>query len=64
VRQYEQRTGMLPQTWIDMVNAGYLRGLPVDPDRYFYQLNPYWGTVTLAPNSTLNPLPLTEQARP
>ena len=58
---YDQRTGKLPQSWIELVRAGYLRGIPIDPDRFVYQLNPFWGTVTLAPTSTLNPLP-TEQA--
>lgn len=63
VRIYQQRTGRLPQTWIDLVRAGYLRGIPVDPARYPYELNPFRGTVTLAPASTLNPLPAPEQPR-
>ena len=60
---YAQRAGSPPRTWLDLVRAGYLRGLPVDPERYEYQLNPTSGAVTLAERSPLNPLPSREQPR-
>jgi len=59
---YERRFGVLPQTWDDLIRAGMLRGVPVDPDGYPYVLNPWWGTAALAPESTLNPLPTFENA--
>jgi tetratricopeptide (TPR) repeat protein len=31
VGTYQQRTGHSPQTWNEMIAAGYLRGIPVDP---------------------------------
>ncbi len=60
---YAQRAGSPPRTWLDLVRAGYLRGLPVDPERYEYQLNPTSGAVTLSERSPLNPLPSREQPR-
>ncbi len=57
VTLYEQRSGALPQAWTDLVRAGLLRGIPIDPRAFPYELNPYWGTVSLAPASTLRPLP-------
>ena len=63
VRTYEQRTGARPRTWTDLVRAGYLRGLPIDSERYLFQLNPATGRVTLAPESPLNPLPAPERPR-
>ena len=60
VRTYEQRTGALPRSWSDLIRTGLLPGVPVDADRHPFELNPYWGTVTLAPGSPLNPLPSAE----
>ena len=60
---YAQRTGSPPRTWLDLVRAGYLRGLPIDPERHEYQLDPTLGTVTLSGRSPLNPLPAPEQPR-
>jgi hypothetical protein len=61
VKEYERRTGSLPFTWEEMIRAGYLRGTPADPRGFPYQLNPYWGIVTLSEESSLNPLPTSEQ---
>lgn len=58
---YRQRTGTSPRTWTELIRAGYLRGLPVDPERHEYQLNPYSGRVTLSERSPLHPLPTSEQ---
>jgi len=60
-KEYERRTGSLPFTWEEMIRAGYLRDVPVDPRGFPYELNPYWGIVTLSEKSTLNPLPTSEQ---
>ena len=63
VSLYAQRTGSPPRTWLDLVRAGYVRGLPVDPERHQYQLDPTSGAVTLSERSPLNPLPSREQPR-
>jgi hypothetical protein len=60
IRTYEQRTGGLPRSWSDLMRAGLLPGVPIDSERHPFELNPYWGTVTLAPSSPLNPLPRAE----
>ncbi len=64
VKEYERRTGALPFTWEEMIRARYLSRLPVDPRGFPYELNPYWGIVTLSEQSTLNPLPRDEQPPP
>jgi tetratricopeptide (TPR) repeat protein len=63
-REYERRTGSLPFTWEEMVRAGLLPGAPVDPRGFPYELNPYWGIVTLSEKSTLNPLPTHDEPSP
>ena len=63
VTLYAQRTGSAPQSWVDLIRAGYLRGIPIDPERHEYQLNPSSGSVTLSEGSPLNPLPAPEQPR-
>ena len=55
--EYERRSGALPQSWGDLIRAGLLGGVPVDPDGYPYVLNSFWGSASLSPQSTLNPLP-------
>jgi tetratricopeptide (TPR) repeat protein len=55
---YRQRTGSLPQSWTDLIRGRAIQGIPVDPARYPYQLNPDSGSVTLDPTSSLNPLPM------
>ncbi|MEQ1575483.1 MAG: hypothetical protein ABL993_14685 [Vicinamibacterales bacterium] len=63
VKLYERRIGSLPMSWADMVRTGDLRGIPVDSERHPFELNPFWGTVTLDRASPLNPLPAPEQPR-
>jgi hypothetical protein len=63
VTSFQQRTGSLPRSWVDVVRAGDLRGIPLDPARYPYQLNPFSAAITLDPSSPLNPLPAPEQSR-
>lgn len=64
VMTYTQRSGAAPRTWEDVVRAGYLRGIPVDPERHPYRLDPERGRVDLDPRSPLNPLPASDQPRP
>lgn len=63
VRRYRQRTGALPQSWVDLVRAGDLQGIPLDPANYPYQLDPLSGAIGLDPTSSLNPLPAPERPR-
>ena len=60
VQQYRARTGVLPSSWADMMRAGFLRGVPADPNGVPFQLDPATGKVMLDPSSTLNPLPTAE----
>ena len=60
---YRARAGSLPRAWAEMVQAGFLRGIPADPAGFALQLDPATGKITLDPKSTLNPLP-TATARP
>ncbi|MBV9610637.1 MAG: hypothetical protein JO187_13830 [Acidobacteria bacterium] len=39
VRAYQQRTGLLPQSWNELIAAGYIRGTPVDPSGTPYRLS-------------------------
>jgi hypothetical protein len=63
-KAFEQRAGRPPRSWEELVAAGWLRAVPVDPHGFPYQLNQYWGLVTLSPASTLGPLPTSEGRRP
>jgi hypothetical protein len=38
VKIYRERTGVLPSTWLDMVRAGVLPGIPQDPNGDEYKL--------------------------
>jgi hypothetical protein len=38
VRQVKERTGVQPQSFMDMVSAGYLRRIPTDPLGHPYKL--------------------------
>lgn len=49
--------GRPPASWVDLIRAGWIPGVPVDPAGHPYVLNPMWGGVSLAPASPLNPLP-------
>lgn len=46
-----------PASWIDLIRAGWIPGIPVDPEGHPYVLNAIWSTTRLSPDSTLNPLP-------
>lgn len=57
VAQYRARVGTLPGSWLDLIRAGLLRGVPLDPASKPLHLDPATGKVTLDPTSPLNPLP-------
>ncbi|MEZ5292137.1 MAG: hypothetical protein R2745_13710 [Vicinamibacterales bacterium] len=61
-RRYAQRTGRQPGSWQDLIAAGLLPGVPVDPTGLPYVLQPGVG-FGLDATSTLNPLPTFEGAR-
>jgi hypothetical protein len=56
VGQVASRTGQRPRDWRDLVRAGALRGIPIDPSGTPYVLTSE-GTVQLGPRSKLFPLP-------
>jgi hypothetical protein len=58
VGDYRARTGSLPRSWTDVIRAGYLTAPPADPAEYPLQLDSASGKVTLAGDSSLNPLPV------
>ena len=60
---YQRRLGARPASWADVVRAGLLRGVPLDPAGYPYAIDAATGGVGLSPESTLNPLPAAERAR-
>jgi hypothetical protein len=48
--------GRFPMSWLEMVRAGRLRGVPVDPSAMAYSLDPVSGVVDVSPKSSLFPL--------
>lgn len=44
-------------SWTDLIQAGWIPGVPVDPAGSPYVLNPLWSRTRLSPDSPLNPLP-------
>jgi hypothetical protein len=62
VARHTQRTGRVPQRWGDLVRAGDLPGVPLDPTGIPYEL--VGGLVTLKADSELNPLPDVPARRP
>jgi tetratricopeptide (TPR) repeat protein len=55
---FERRFGMWPRSWQDMISAGYIVRIPVDPAGYYYLLDPVTRTMILGRQSPLNPLPV------
>lgn len=54
--QYRERFGP-PASWLDLIRAGWIPGVPVDPAGHPFELNAIWSTTRLSPQSPLNPLP-------
>lgn len=46
-----------PLTWDRLIRAGIIRRVPQDPTGVPYELNPWWGEVTVSRDSRLWPLP-------
>ena len=57
VSEFIRRSGHRPDSWPDLVRAGFLRGTPADPAGEPYVLDPQTSTVTVSPRSPLSPLP-------
>ncbi|MDQ3168580.1 MAG: hypothetical protein M3Q55_00385 [Acidobacteriota bacterium] len=55
--EYQRRTERRPGSWTDLIRAGWLAGVPVDPAGHPYELNVTWSTTRLSPGSPLNPMP-------
>lgn len=64
VQMYVARGGETPLTWARIVSAGLLPSVPNDPAGVAYDLAPYSGTVGLADDSPLGPLPSEPPALP
>ena len=57
VEEYQRNTGRLPSAWEDLVAAGALRAVPLDPAGFQYLLAQRTGEVVVSPQSPLFPLP-------
>jgi hypothetical protein len=64
VREFESQTGGSPRSWEQIVAAGMLRGIPVDPSGTPYTLDVTTGRVTVASWSKIFPLPTEPAAAP
>jgi hypothetical protein len=62
VDRFQQATGQLPQGWPDLIRAGLIRGVPVDPARVPYELDAGTGRIDVAEQSPLYPLRRRTQA--
>ncbi len=56
-KQFREQAGRFPGTWGEVVAAGLLSGIPLDPTGAPYSLNPRHETVELAAGSLLAGLP-------
>ena len=57
IRRYSEQTGRTPATWHDLIAAGWLRSVPLDPAGTPFVLLK-GGKVTVSQTSRLNPLPM------
>jgi tetratricopeptide (TPR) repeat protein len=55
--EFNRRRGRMPETWDDLVKAGLLRAVPVDPTGTPYELNFHTGEIGVSRESKLSPLP-------
>jgi tetratricopeptide (TPR) repeat protein len=58
VERYNTATGAYPNGWLEVIRAGLLPGIPVDPTGTPFTLDAPTHQVTLSPDSSLSPLPL------
>ena len=56
VNRYHDVAGRFPSDWSEVVRAGLMRGIPLDPSGTPYALDPVSGVVNVAPGSKLYPL--------
>ena len=63
VDAYRQRTGTPPASWRQLAQAGYVRGIPVEPGGRPYALDAASGAIDVSPDSPLFPLPARERPR-
>ncbi|HXE74147.1 MAG TPA: tetratricopeptide repeat protein [Candidatus Xenobia bacterium] len=52
LKRYEEQTGQPARTWQELIQAGLLRGVPLDPEGYPYRLMPD-GSIRLRPKSRI-----------
>jgi len=64
VDEFAARTGVRAQSWQQLARAGAVRGIPVDPSGVPYTLAPNTGSIGVATNSDLWPLPTEPAAAP
>jgi hypothetical protein len=57
-RSFEERSGHFPQSWEEMVAAGFLPGIPLDPTGKPYILNPGERKVQISIKSQLAGMPV------
>jgi tetratricopeptide (TPR) repeat protein len=55
--EFNHRRGRMPETWDDLIKAGLLRAVPVDPAGTPYDLNFHSGEINVSRESKLSPLP-------
>jgi len=56
ILQFHERFGRFPANWKEVVAAGLLRRMPVDPTGHMYALDPTTGSIDVDPRSQLYPL--------
>jgi hypothetical protein len=61
---FETRTGRRAQSWEQIVAAGLVRGVPLDPSRTPYRIDAHTGEIGLMRESPLWPLPTEPAAAP
>jgi hypothetical protein len=62
--EFRRRSGKLPESWEQLIAAGLLRGVPVDPTGTPYTLNFATGEIKVSGYSKLYPLPTEPAAAP
>lgn len=64
VKEFARVTGTMPASWEQLIAAGRLRGIPLDPVGTPYVLHAATGDVGVAPSSKMSPLPTEPAAAP
>ncbi|MGH9315264.1 MAG: tetratricopeptide repeat protein [Vicinamibacterales bacterium] len=57
LEKYAQANPEGPLTWERLLADGVVRRIPLDPTGVPFELNPWWGTLTVPPKSSLYPMP-------